>query len=163
MANQATVKQSPAATPVKVVAASTVARQLNETKDRVARRAYERFESRGRVHGRDLDDWLQAEAEILHRIPHTVAETAANFIVFAQLPGSWSAGELLVGIDPHRLIVLGERRAAVTYSDSSGAHTESHVLPIVRVLELPVNVDPARTTASLANNTLEIVMPKARP
>ena len=27
-------------------------------------RAYERFEARGREHGRDLDDWLQAEAEI---------------------------------------------------------------------------------------------------
>jgi Protein of unknown function (DUF2934) len=27
-------------------------------------RAYELFEQRGREHGHDLDDWLQAEAEI---------------------------------------------------------------------------------------------------
>ncbi len=27
-------------------------------------RAYELFEQRGRAHGRDLDDWLMAEAEV---------------------------------------------------------------------------------------------------
>lgn len=26
--------------------------------------AYRRFEARGRVHGRDLEDWLEAEAEV---------------------------------------------------------------------------------------------------
>ena len=30
----------------------------------VRARAYELFEQRGREHGHDLDDWLQAEAEI---------------------------------------------------------------------------------------------------
>jgi len=29
------------------------------------RRAFELYEQRGKVHGFDLDDWLQAEAEIL--------------------------------------------------------------------------------------------------
>jgi hypothetical protein len=32
--------------------------------DDIARRAYERFEERGRQPGHDLDDWLQAEREI---------------------------------------------------------------------------------------------------
>lgn len=163
MANEVTVKQSPASTPVKVVPASALAQPLDQARERIARRAYERFESRGRAHGRDLDDWLQAEAEILHSIPHSVAETAASFIVFAQLPGSWTAADLVVGIDPRRLIVLGQRRVAVTFSDASGERTESRVQPILRVLELPVDVDPARTTAALAGNTLEIVMPKTRP
>jgi hypothetical protein len=30
-------------------------------------RAYERYEQRGREHGRDLDDWFCAEAEVLTR------------------------------------------------------------------------------------------------
>src|SRR5579864_3090343 len=30
----------------------------------IARRAYELFEKRGREHGHDLDDWLQAEREL---------------------------------------------------------------------------------------------------
>jgi hypothetical protein len=32
--------------------------------DRIARRARELYEARGGAHGRDLDDWLQAEREI---------------------------------------------------------------------------------------------------
>lgn len=31
-------------------------------------RAYEIFEQRGRVHGHDLDDWLQAENEVISRL-----------------------------------------------------------------------------------------------
>ncbi|MBI2828452.1 MAG: DUF2934 domain-containing protein [Acidobacteria bacterium] len=30
----------------------------------IARRAYDLFERRGRQHGRDLEDWLQAEREL---------------------------------------------------------------------------------------------------
>ena len=33
--------------------------------ERISQRAYELFEARGREHGHDREDWLQAEAEIL--------------------------------------------------------------------------------------------------
>jgi len=32
--------------------------------DRIAQRAYERYEARGREEGRDLEDWLEAEQEL---------------------------------------------------------------------------------------------------
>lgn len=32
--------------------------------DAIARRAYEIYESRGRIDGRDVEDWLQAEREL---------------------------------------------------------------------------------------------------
>ena len=45
-------------TPIREVAAD------GAITDRVALRAYERFLSRGGEHGRDLEDWLEAEREI---------------------------------------------------------------------------------------------------
>jgi hypothetical protein len=36
-----------------------------EMRSRVAHRAYQLFERRGRDHGRDMDDWFRAEQEIL--------------------------------------------------------------------------------------------------
>jgi hypothetical protein len=33
-------------------------------RQRIEQRAYERFESRGCVHGHDVEDWLAAESEI---------------------------------------------------------------------------------------------------
>ena len=35
--------------------------------DRIARRAYQRFEERGREHGHDLDDWFEAERDVENR------------------------------------------------------------------------------------------------
>jgi hypothetical protein len=35
------------------------------TEERIARLAYERFQSRGGEHGHDQDDWLAAEREVL--------------------------------------------------------------------------------------------------
>jgi hypothetical protein len=36
-----------------------------QLEERIRLRAYELYETRGREDGHDLDDWLQAEAEIL--------------------------------------------------------------------------------------------------
>ncbi len=46
--------------PVATIAESS---QLEEE---IRRRAYEHYEARGRKDGHDLDDWLQARAEIIH-------------------------------------------------------------------------------------------------
>ena len=39
--------------------------QSSNTEERIRSRAYELYDQRGRVDGFALDDWLQAEAEIL--------------------------------------------------------------------------------------------------
>lgn len=160
MEQEVTLKPPKAATPVKVVPAQDLKERLNRTREAIARRAYEIFERRGHTHGRDMDDWLQAESELLRRFPHTVAQTDGEFVVFTELPAHWNADELVVGMEPRRLIVCGERKAHVTYSGQSGTRMESRVQSILRVLDLPVDVDPAGTTASLVEKTLEVVMPK---
>jgi hypothetical protein len=38
--------------------------QTPELDERIRRRAYELYEQRGRLDGHDVDDWLQAEAEL---------------------------------------------------------------------------------------------------
>ena len=37
----------------------------NEFREKIASRAYEIYEDRGGQHGRDLDDWLQAETDVV--------------------------------------------------------------------------------------------------
>lgn len=38
--------------------------QSEEQVEKIRQRAYELYEARGREEGHDIDDWLQAEAEI---------------------------------------------------------------------------------------------------
>ena len=50
------VKKSPPARPV------PQASRPADLRDRIARKAYELYQKRGEVEGRDLQDWLDAEA-----------------------------------------------------------------------------------------------------
>ncbi len=45
----------------------------HDSEQKIRLRAYEIFEARGRTHGHDLDDWLQAEREIIKGNIHVVA------------------------------------------------------------------------------------------
>jgi Protein of unknown function (DUF2934) len=45
-------------------AASDSSRTETSHQDLISRRAYERFQMRGGEHGRDQDDWLEAEREL---------------------------------------------------------------------------------------------------
>ena len=49
---------------------SPKAAQPNDIEESIRRRAYELYEQRGRVDGFALDDWLQAEGEILGTAKH---------------------------------------------------------------------------------------------
>jgi hypothetical protein len=44
---------------------STKTTRPNHTEERIRLKAYETYERRGRVDGFALDDWLQAEAEVV--------------------------------------------------------------------------------------------------
>ena len=45
----------------------------NELQEQIHHRAYELYEQRGGEDGRELDDWLQAEAEVTQSIKKAVA------------------------------------------------------------------------------------------
>jgi Protein of unknown function (DUF2934) len=49
---------------------------LELTEEIIRMRAYQLFEQRGYQHGSDLDDWLQAEAQIMGKRPGASTEEA---------------------------------------------------------------------------------------
>ncbi len=48
-----------------------------EMLEQIRARAHELFEQRGREEGHDLDDWLQAEAEVTQQVQQQKAKTKA--------------------------------------------------------------------------------------
>ncbi len=48
------------------------------TEDNIRMRAYQLFEQRGYEPGHDLDDWLQAEAEVMRKKPNPRADLNTN-------------------------------------------------------------------------------------
>lgn len=146
--------------PVKLVPPAILLGRMNELHRMIARRAYELYEQRGREHGRHLDDWLQAESELLYVCRHDLRESEFAVTVRAEVPGSFTPEQLKISVEPQRLMVSGERELNVLRGDSGGTHSERKLQHIFRLHDLPAEVDPAKTTATLRGEVLEIVMPK---
>ena len=85
-----------------------ISSRMSEAFDAVARRAFEIFDNRGRTFGRDLDDWLQAESEVLHPVHLEVDETEGALTVRAEVPG-FESNDLTINVEPRRLTVSGTR------------------------------------------------------
>jgi HSP20 family molecular chaperone IbpA len=139
---------------VAIVPAQVLTDRMSEIRDMIASRAYELYEARGGSHGRDIEDWTQAEHEIMHLCRHDIRESDDAVILHAQIPGS-QADQLEVSIEPRRLMVNG------TISlDARRIPAEPRKQRIFRLHELPAEVNPLSATAVLKNHTLIVTMPK---
>src|SRR5579863_1837752 len=106
MATRATATSlSRTAQPVQVVEADVFDR-MNETREVIAQRAYEIYQSRGGEHGTEQDDWFQAEGELLPRIEIDFKVTDGIVQLTALVPG-FDATDLEVVVGHRRAVICG--------------------------------------------------------
>jgi HSP20 family protein len=128
---------------------------MTETMELIAQRAYEIYQSRGGTHGSDQDDWFRAEGEVLPELT-THFHVADNEVrLTAQVPG-FDAKDLEVEVGHRRAVLLGVHPRS--NQAAKGSRKEKRVL---RIVELPFDVDPASSLATLQNGTLQVVLPRA--
>lgn len=132
--------------------------RMNELYDAIARRAFEIFEVDGRIFGRDLDHWFRAEAEVLHPAHVQIRESDDAITINAEVPG-FSANELQLSLEPRRLTIVGKRQSS---SENKGnvLYSERCSSELLRSVELPVEVNASRATATVKNGVLELTAPK---
>jgi HSP20 family molecular chaperone IbpA len=121
---------------------------LLEAYDCVSRRAHEMYVERGRGPGRETEDWLAAQRELLPSLPTSVKESGDFVYALATVPGA-SVSEIAVGMESHWLVILVGSNCMV--------HSAAHSFC---VLELPAKVDPERSIAILSDGMLAIRMKK---
>jgi HSP20 family protein len=162
MAAQAAVATQPAKTPVlvKKTEPENVFDRLVQTYDSIARRAFEIFDNNGRWFGRELDDWLRAESEILHPVHLEIAETDKALTVRAEVPG-FTANELDIAVEPRRLTIAGKHESKDETKKGKTIYSERCAKEIMRSFDLPVDVDSSKVTAMLKDGVLNIELPKA--
>jgi len=148
------------AAPMKLLPGSDLFDRIQELSTSIARRAFEIFEGRGRALGHDLENWLRAESEFLHPVHLAVAESDDALTVRAEVPG-FSAKELEVGVEPHRLTISGKRETSGEHTSKKTIYTEQCSNQIFRAIDLPAEVDTSKVTATLKDGVLELSMPKA--
>ena len=117
----------------------------------VRQRAYELFEMRGCQPGKDVEDWLQAEQEMLFVPEASINESAKTFTVTISTPG-FGADDVEVTASPQEVLVEAKAR---TMQDG---RFESRTL--YRRFDLASPIDSNRVTASMDGAELTIKAPK---
>ena len=133
---------------------------IKEMFDQLARRAFSIFDSNGRPFGRDIADWFLAEQELFHSAHLDLSESDQNFTVRAVVPG-FTPKELEINIEGRRLTISGKREKREERKEKKIVYSESCSDEILRVLDLPTDVNAEGTKANLKDGVLELEIPKA--
>jgi len=155
-------KQSTSPTTLKLVPPEDVIARFQKISNEISKRAFEIFEGNGNIFGHDLEHWFQAERELLHPVHVEVTEKDGIVTVSAEVPG-FSEKEIQVNIERRRLTITGKRESEEERKEKNTIYTERCSNQILRVIDLPVEVDTAKASAILKNGILELKVPKAAP
>jgi HSP20 family protein len=132
---------------------------MNELFDAISRRAFELFEGDGGISGRELDHWFRAEAELLHPAHVQIKELDDAIVVDAEVPG-FNANELQLSLEPRRLTISGKKQSSTEQKKGNVVYSERCSNELLRSVELPVEVNVSRASATLNNGILELSAPK---
>jgi HSP20 family protein len=157
-----TSKRTTSPAPLKLLPARDLLERVQQLHDLIERRAFEIFDGNGRTFGHELEDWFNAESELLHPVHIEVAEADGNLTVRAEVPG-FTAKELEVSVEPLRITISGKRDTKKGRKDERTAYTERCSNQVLRVIDLPEAVNSDKPSASLRDGVLELTMPKAAP
>ena len=149
-------------TPFKFEEFEKVFDRMQKIQDSIAHRAFELFAGNGQTFGHDLEDWFKAEKELLHPVHINISETDGVLQVKAEVPG-FTEKELEVSVEPRRLTITGKREAKEERKDGKTVYSEHCANQILRVVDLPAEVDTAKVIATLKDGVLDFTLPKAAP
>jgi HSP20 family protein len=133
--------------------------RANAICEAISRRAYEIFEGNGYVPGHDLDDWFQAEKELLHPVHVELKESEDAISIKAEVPG-FSEKELVINVEPRQLVISGRRETKKEEKKGETVYSETRADQIMRVIELPAEVQAETATATLKDGIVELSLPK---
>src|SRR5437660_4447250 len=89
----------------------TIAKEMDEVQSKIRQRAFEISLDRNHA-GREVDDWLAAESEVIVSPPVEVAQKDGEFIIVMAVPG----------IDLHNLTILATRDQILVKSNFRHDH-----------------------------------------
>lgn len=162
MSPQGATATQPAKTslPVKQSGTGDVLDRVQQIYDSIARRAFEIFDNNGRWFGHDLEHWFRAESELLHPAHLEIAESDENLTVRAEVPG-FSTKEIELNVEPRRLTIAAKHQAHEEGKKGKTIYSERCANEVLRVVDLPTEVDSSKVSASLKDGVLSIELPKA--
>lgn len=138
---------------------SSVLDDLKALSERIGHRAFELFQHRGGGDGRAMEDWFNAERDLL-RIPEAeFVEHDGEFKLQINAPG-FDAGDIHVTALPDALIVKGTSTHEHDATEGNVHFCEFDRKTLFRRFDLPKAIDPDGVTADLDKGVLRLTARK---
>jgi hypothetical protein len=128
-------------TPVCVYSGGGIAPILESVNQRIAGRAYEYFLDRGSVDGHSLEDWFDAERDVIVKLATTLTIDDEDITVDVLLPPH-DMPDVAVHIAPCQILI------------SSGI--DEHGLQICQLIDLPYEVSMDGVDAEQSGNMIRV-------
>ena len=143
------------AEPVAIRKISSILDEMTEMQDRIMRRAYDIFERNGRLHGRDLDHWLQAERELLWKPAVELHEANDEFVLEAAVSGVNPEG-IEIEVTPDDIVLKAD-----THHEHEEKKGTVHICEFAsgkmyRSIHLPKKINPDKVKAEFKNGLLRL-------
>ncbi len=138
-----------------------VLEQLRALTDRIRQRAYEIFQRRAGTEGSDLDDWLNAENDLLIIPGSDLIETDSRYELELALPG-FDAKDVEITALPDALIVRAKNIQEQQKTEGNVQMTGFGEKCLFRRFELPTLIDVDNVSANLDRGLLRLTAPKAQ-
>jgi HSP20 family molecular chaperone IbpA len=128
-------------------------REVENLADAIQQRAYQLFEQRGQRHGCDLDDWLEAQRQILGSPTAEFSSEETCFLVRVALPG-FTARQVIV--------IAGNDEVIVRAETDQPANSGEFNLKAMCHFRFPESIDLARLSATMEKGCVLVTAPKLR-
>jgi HSP20 family molecular chaperone IbpA len=144
-------KRMPTTFPIKK--AKSILDELEQMHDRIEKRAFEIFHGSDRTFGRDLDDWLAAERELIWKPSVELTEKDNEFSLRIAVPGV-DPKHIDIEVTPECLLVKGEAHQEHE-EDRGHVHVcEFESGNLFRSIQFPKKINPGKVKAEFKNGVL---------
>ena len=135
---------------------SSILDETNQIQNRIMRRAHEIFEHSGALFGRDLDNWLEAEQELLWKPALELRETDGEFQLEAALSGV-DPKDIDIEVTPEDIVLKAEVQHRHKEGKGIVHICEFQSGNLFRSIHLPRKINPDKVKAEFKNGMLRLL------
>ncbi len=128
----------------------------------IRERAFKLSQNRKAGTGSDLDDWVQAERDLVWSPASEMVEDDKAFRARVALPG-FDAKDIEVSALPDALVIQADTTHTHNGEHGNVCFCEFSSNEVFRRIPLPTPIDVNKVTASVHEGVLEVTAPKAAP
>jgi HSP20 family protein len=129
--------------------------EMREMQDWIMRRAFEIFEKSGSMLGRDLENWTQAERELVWKPAFELCEKDGQFRLEVAISGV-DAKDIDIEVAPEDIIVKANTQHQHTDQKGMVHYCEFETGKMFRMIHLPKKIDPDKVKAEFRNGLLRL-------